>query len=221
MKTDRDLELAGEDAAAEGLRLWHLDVRDPSARSLVEGNPEAIRWRAVIDDIHKAAGWGSRTPYPGDGVGEQWCGFTAAKMWREAGIDPKWLPSFFASTIRLQAWGQYAPWGANANPPPAKGAPRRLVAKLGRESKWADLPFTPRAGDIVVVGDGSPAAGDHIGVATGIDIARGIIRTVEGNGSGNGPDGKHRHGIVVAERAIGGPGYCVRWIYRPAPGDLA
>jgi len=221
VKTEQDLIDAGRAAAAEGLRLWHLDVRDPSARSLVQGDPEAMRWRTVIDELHKSAGWGGSTPYPGDKVGEQWCGFFAAHCWRAAGLDPKWLASFFASTIRLQAWGQYAPWGTKANPPPAKGAPRRLVARLGRESKPADLPFTPREGDIVVVGDGSPAAGDHITIATGVDLARGIIHTVEGNGSGNGPDGKSRHGIVVAERPIGGPGYCVRWIYRPAPSDLA
>jgi len=229
MKTDVELAEAGRNVVVEGLRLWHLDVIDPMPGDLAPplGTPaaqsrhaRALHSRKVIDSILVAAGWDWKVPYAGNRRGPEWCGFFAAACWRAAGIDPKWLAPFFASTLRLHAWAHYRNWNDKPNPPPAAGLQRRLVAKLGPDSTVKSLPFVPREGDIVIVGDGNPADGDHITIATGVDLERGIIRTVEGNGTGNGPDGNHREGIVVAERRIGGPGYCVRWVYRPAPSDL-
>jgi len=219
--TDADLAAAGMAAVVEGVRLFYLDVQDPSSLALARGDLEATRWRSVIDQIHKDAGWGSETPYRGNRVGREWCGFFVAACWRTAGIDPKWLATYWASTYRLGRWGSYQTFDDHhPNPPPAAGVQRRLMAKLDPSSSAKTLPFVPREGDIVVIGDGSPPDGDHITLCVGFDPAKGIIRTVEGNGIGNGPDGKRREGIVMGERKIGGQGYCVRRIYRPAPGDL-
>ncbi len=221
MKTEQDLIDAGKAAAIEGLRLFHLDVRDPSAPALAAKDAEALRWREIIDDIFRAAGWGADTPYPGNRVGREWCGFFAAKCWREAGMDPRWLAAFLAGTLRLVSWGGYRSWRHYKNPPPKAGDPRRLVAKLGRASLPADLPFVVREGDIVVVGDGTPAEGEHITIALGGVTAAGGIMTVSGNGGGNGPDGKHREGIVIREYKIGGPGRVVLYVYRPALTDIS
>ena len=232
MKTDAELEEAGRAALAEGLRLWHLDIGDPAPQYLAEPHlwpspqwlllhERALRWRAVIDDILKSAGWGAQTPYAGNGKGPEWCGLFAAKCWREAGLDPKWLASFFASTYRLHLWAHYLPFNQHVNPAPALGEPRRLVAKLGPSSTPRDLPFVVRHGDIVVIGGPhDESVGRHIEVARGTDLARGVILTVGGNAWGNVPDGKSREGIVIGERHIGGTGDHVMWIYRPAPGDL-
>lgn len=232
MTADEQLAEAGRNAVLEGLRLWHLDVGDPAPQFLTKPAPDATpktltlheraaRWRKVIDDIHVAAGWGASTPYAGNRVGREWCGFFAATCWRAAGINPSWLAPFWAGTLRLQSWVNYRNWNDYKNPPPAAGVQRRLVAKLGRDATVADLPFMPREGDIAIIGDdaGRPE-GRHITVVTGIDLKWGHLLTVEGNGWGNGPDGKGREGIVVGERKIGGTGDRVMWIYRPAPSDL-
>jgi hypothetical protein len=228
--TDAELLEAGKRAAAEGLRLFHLDVIDPWPADLVPPPPNslarmrahtrAVDSRIVIDDIFAAAGWGADTPYPGNRRGREWCGFFAAKCWREAGIDPKWLAPFFASTLRLASWCSYRAWGNYKNPTPHAGVQRRLVAKCGRDTKPENMPFDVREGDIVIVGDGSPAEGEHITIALGGVTSKRTIMTVSGNGGGNGPDGKNREGIVLREYSIGGTGRIVLWVYRPAPGDL-
>jgi len=80
---------------------------------------------------------------------------------------------------------------------------------------------SPRAGDIVVVGDGVPGAGDHITVLVSFDAATGTFRTISGNGGGLGPDGNRREGVVKADFiAAPASGYRVLWVYRPALGDL-
>ena len=79
MKTDAELEQAGEAAVAEGLRLWGLNVGDPAAKYLAPPHPaadtnllalheRAVAWRKVIDEVYQAAGWGAATPYAGHGV---------------------------------------------------------------------------------------------------------------------------------------------------------
>jgi hypothetical protein len=220
VKTEAELVEAGRAAVVEGLRLWHLDVVDPSPRALADGDQRALEDRKVIDSILIAGGWDWMVPYAGNRRGPEWCGFFAAACWRAAGIDPKWLAPFFASTLRLHAWGHYRNWNDKANPLPAAGEQRRLVARLDRHSTVKSLPFIPREGDIVIVGDGNPAEGDHITITTGFDAEAGLVLTVEGNGGGLGPDGKRREGIVTGRRPIGIEPHCVRWIYRPSPSDL-
>ncbi len=229
MKTEQDLIDAGKAAIAEGLRLWHLDVIDPLPADLAAplstpsrqlAHTRALESRKLIDSIMVAAGWGFDTPYKGNRVGREWCGFFAAACWHAAGIDPKWLAPFWASTLRLRNWVTYRPWNDYANPRPAPNAPRRLSARLDERSTIASLPFAVREGDIVIVGDGTPAEGEHICLAMGVDVARNAVLTVEGNGVGIGPDGKHREGVVTGVRRLGGAGRRVLWIYRPAPSDL-
>lgn len=213
MTTDAELAEAGKAAVVEGLRMWHLDVVDPKSADKSE---RAESSRKVIDEILTAGGWTWQVPYKGDGQVE-WCGLFVAACWRAAGIDPKWLATFFASTYRLESWARYRAFNDKPNRKPATG-PWRLMAEMTQHS--SALPFAPREGDILMIGDGSPAAGDHICLVTGYDAVNRIFLTVEGNGSGLGPDGKRRQGIVTARRHLGGEGYCARRLIRPAPSDI-
>lgn len=209
-----DLVEAGQAAVAEAVRLWQADVYDPPRSDKSEA---AARSRRVIDEILMAAGWDWQVPYKGDGQVE-WCGLMAAACWRAAGLDPKWLATYFASTYRLDTWAKYRDFNPDKpNRRPASG-PYRLIGELDAHS--TDLPFDPQAGDILMIGDGNPAMGDHICLVVEYDRARKLFMTIEGNGVGLGPDGKRRQGIVRGLRLLGGQGYCARRLIRPAPGDL-
>lgn len=207
------LARAGELAVAEALRLWQLDIYDPPRSDTSE---LGIRSKRHIDDLLAACGWVWEIPYKGDGQVE-WCGIFAGACWRVAGIDPKWLATYFASTYRLDLWASYRSFDIkHPNPRPAKD--QRLIALLDASS--SRLPFEPRAGDILMIGDGNPPAGDHIAIVERYDAATKTFHTIEGNGVGRGPDGKRRQGVVRAERHLGGQGYCARRLIRPGFGDL-
>jgi hypothetical protein len=209
-----DLADAGTRAVTEAIRLWQADVFDPKRN---DQSDAAVRSRRVIDEILMAAGWDWQVPYKGDGQVE-WCGLFAAACWRAAGIDTKWLATYFASTYRLDTWAKYRDFNpGKPNKRPDHG-PYRLVAELDENSKV--LPFEPQAGDILMIGDGQPAMGDHICLVVSYDATRKAFSTIEGNGMGIGPDGKRRQGIVRGLRLLGGQGYCARRLIRPAPGDL-
>jgi hypothetical protein len=201
---------AGKAAVAEAARLWSSDICDPQ-RS--DHTPRGEHSRKAIQSIVNAGGW-TWLNYRGDRDVE-WCGLFAAACWRVAGLNPKWFATFWASTYRLDRWCRYQDFNDTKNPKPASG-PYRLIANLDSGSK--SLPFEPRAGDILMVGDGIPAFGDHITLVE--SYADGVFRTIEGNGNGLGPDGKRRQGVVRATRNLGGSGYCARRLIRPAPGDL-
>lgn len=215
------LARAGELALAEAQRLWALDVIDPPKGSK---DPRARRWLEVINDIIKSAGWGFRGAYLGNAPkATRWCGMFAAKCWRLAGLDPRWLASFWASTLRMEPWFDYKPRnGKSAGKRPARDG--RMAIKLSAASKPADVVFPdgtmPRAGDIMVVGDGTPEAGDHIVICESFDPVTGIAETVGGNGKGLGPDNKRREGIVRARFKVGGSGFVILRVYRPGFGDL-
>jgi hypothetical protein len=213
MTTEVDLVEAGKAAVVEALRMWHLDVIDPKASDHSE---RAESSRKVIDEILTASGWPWQVPYKADGQVE-WCGLFVGACWRHAGIDPKWLATFFPSTYRLDTWARYRSFGDKPNKKPATG-PYRLLVELTPQS--TALPWAPREGDILIIGDGSPAAGDHICLVMGFDADKRQFLTVEGNGSGLGPDGKRRQGVVTGRRALGGEGYCARRLIRPAPSDI-
>jgi hypothetical protein len=212
--TDADLVDAGRAAVAEGLRLWHLDIIDPK-RS--DDSDHAKRSRKDIDDILAAAGWEWQVPYRGDGQLE-WCGLFVAACWRAAGIDPRWLGTYFASTYRLNLWSTYRQMNDRHPNPEPKTGPRRVMARLDQTS--TSLPWEPREGDILTIGDGSPVDGDHICLVRSYDATKRIFSTIEGNGTGLGPDGRRRQGVVLGERRLGGEGYCARRLIRPAPTDL-
>jgi hypothetical protein len=201
---------AGELAAQTAEKLFALNVYDPPAN---DQSARAIASRSVIDHVLTQAGWGFATPY--HGPEPQWCGLFAATCWRAAGLNPKWLATYWASTYRLALWAQYRNFDAkhpNPAPPPSDGV--RLYVDLQRATD-----IEPRAGDVVIVGDGNPAVGDHITVCCGFDAKTGAVSTVSGNGVGLGPDGKRREGIVRRDFKPG-DGYKPMWLVRPAFDDL-
>lgn len=240
MKTDAELEIAGQQAVAEALRYWNRNIGDPAPQFLESPHPgadtkylamyeRATRWREAIDELLKASGWGAACPYKGNNApgAPQWCGLAVGAWWKAAGLDPVWIAGFFASTARLLRWGHYQPFNQHKNvPEPKDGEPRRLVAQLSASSTPKDLPFIPRQGDIAVIGNPThdreefKTVGRHITLVRGVDLSRGVLLTVEGNGIGTLQDGRVGEGIVIGERKIGGVGDHVMWIYRPAPSDL-
>ncbi len=210
------LARAGELAVAEAERMFVLDVVDPPAG---DRRPLAALWLAIINDIIHRAGW-TWIRYRGNERGAaQWCGHFAAACWRTAGIDPKWLATFWASTLRLAAWARYRKWNeTSAGVKPATAA-RMLIGVGAGERAFPDGSL-PRAGDIVIVGDGTPIEGDHITLLISYDPVAGAWHTISGNGGGVGPDGKRREGIVKTDYKATGPGYRVLWVLRPGEGDL-
>jgi hypothetical protein len=207
------LQLAGERAMDYLEALWRRDVYDPRRGDASEN---AERCRAIIAGIVARVGWGWALK---DGVyvgpEPQWCGLTQADAWREAGIDPQWLATFWASTLRMAKWFRYEDWnGKSAGVRPAIGA--RMIVPGGAGGFPDGSPF--RRGDVVIVGDGNPAEGDHItGLLerTGDDFA-----TLSGNGGGVGPTGKPREGISKQTYHVNRGGYRVLWVARPGVGDL-
>jgi hypothetical protein len=215
VKTDADLEAAGRAAIAEAARLWQLDIIDPEPTDLSE---RADKSREQIDSMLRACGWTWQIPYKGNRQLE-WCGVFAGACWKAAGLDPRWLLSYFSSTYRLDIWARYFTFDAKSpNPKPAAGVQRRRIGDMDRNTTV--LPFEPRAGDILLIGDGTPKYGDHITLVESYDAATHTFTTIEGNGHGFGPDGKRREGVVRAKRYLGGSGYCARRLIRPAPSDL-
>jgi hypothetical protein len=209
------LEEAGKLAAVEAVRMWELDVFDPPIGS---AHDRAGFCLSVIEQIIKANGWSWVLPYKGNGQ-PQWCGMFDGACWRAAGLDPAWLASYFASTYRLHLWATYQKFDrkSKANPRPSEGP--RLCVDLSR-----GLPegVTPRAGDIVIVGDGDPRVGDHATLLIAYDERDGTFDTISGNGGGYGPKGNKREGIsrkeYVRTDALGK--YRAMWLIRPAVGDL-
>lgn len=206
------LEAAGRAAVTAAARLWSLDAYNAQPN---DTSNHGVASRKVIDEILKACGWPWEVPYNGR---FKYCGLFVGRAWLEAGLDPKWIATYFASTIRLDMWARYRSFDEkHPNDKPAPG-PRRLLAELNPAS--LRIPFAPRAGDILMIGDGDPAAGDHVTLVEAYDAESRTFRTIEGNGGGLGPDGKRRMGIVRAVRSLGGGGYCARRLIRPAPSDL-
>lgn len=209
---------AGKRAVLEAERLFATDITDFAEGST---NPNVPRWKAAIQAIINASGWTwvkyvGNTRDPKEAC--QWCGMFAAACWRAAGIDPKWLATFWASTARLDNWAKGEHW----NGEPA-GGPRPYIA-LTPKSKPADVRFPggllPRAGDILVVGDTAPKDGDHITLVVSYDDDTGTFHTINGNGGGLGPDGKRREGVVKTDYTLGvGPYYPLR-VYRVLESDL-
>lgn len=209
------LEAAGLEAAANMVRLWDQDIFDPKIGSTEPRAPYCLK---QIEQIIKANGWSWALPYRGDGP-PQWCGMTAGYAWYLAGLDPSWLQAYFASTIRLQCWATYQRWDrkAKANPKPEK--PDRVYFDL-RHFQAMPMTLKPRAGDIVIVGDGDPSFGDHVTVCIGWDESTRTFDTISGNGGGAGPNGDRRQGVSRQNYRIGQGGYAPMFLIRPGESDL-
>lgn len=153
--------------AAEAL--W---LEQPTAREIAERN----EW-----------GWHYGKP------GFEWCGHTAAVIFRACGLDPEIARKTFPSTARL------------ANRGPKGSRWRRPVVKT------ADL----SPGDLVCVVTGvNRSYGDHIVVATTKPDVHGDFETIEGNAGGETPDGRWvKKGVVKRTRNVRD----VRQVLRPLP----
>lgn len=209
---------------AEARRLFNLDVWDPPAR---DHRPIADQWRAVIGSLISSSaglGWTWEGAYAGDGDFE-WCGAFAAACWGKAGLPLEVRRAFWASCYRLHRWATYRPIDERTpNPAPAAGVARRLCVALDESSTSLPAGVTPQDGDVLIVGSVGSGPGKHV---TLVRSFNGIeFLTYEGNGSGAGPDGRHRQGIVEGRRPLGlsrnvSPAtYHARWLIRPAPADL-
>jgi hypothetical protein len=219
-----DVAAAGRAALAEAERLWSLDLYDPQYG---DHTFDGDRCRGIIDHMIRSdegVGWSWRDPYEADGYGDEWCGITAAYCWRRS-IPLATRYTFFASTTRLLAWGQGQPWGKVRNAKP----PGRLCVAFDEHSRGMPPDFAPQAGDILLVG-GIPGGkrkreGQHVAMVARYDAGLGLFWTVEGNSYGQGPTGE-REGVVKTTRPLGlregqkPSKYHVRWLIRPAPGDL-
>ncbi len=212
------LEHAGELVAQEAERIWAQDIIDPVS---TDTSLNALRCLEVINAITQACNWGE---YLGndvkgpDGKVTQWCAMFAMKAWCDAGgLDRKWLAHFSQSTYRLGRWAQYLPHNEHRNSArPGNPVDRRLYIDLRAK------PLHPvKRGDIIIVGDGSPAYGDHVCIAVGAADKHGIV-TISGNGRGLDPTGNSQEGVVKKTFYPGpGMGYRAMLLIRPGFGDLA
>jgi hypothetical protein len=210
------IEECGQKALEHMLMFFHEDVTNPANW---DHSDKANHSREVINTILLACRWTWPEVYPYHQTVE-YCCLTAGAAWEQVGLNPCWLATFFASTMRLDAWANYEPWNEHQNPKPA-GIPTeewRKVANYNAHS--TKLVFDPLPGDIVLIGDGDPAAGDHCTVLESFDPSTMTFHHVSGNGRGYGPDGKIRTGIVRGSSKLGGPGYCVRRVIRPSIHDI-
>lgn len=205
------LELAGQEAAAVAIRMWELDIFDPPRGST---HPRARMCLDAIEGIIARNGWAWALPYKGDGP-PQWCGMFAGDCWRAAGLDKDWLPAYFASTYRLMMWATYQKFDRKSKPNPRPEAGERVYMNLQRS--WREA-VVPRAGDVVIVGDGDPKVGDHVTICIG--YKDGVFDTISGNGGGLGPNGDKREGVSRRDYTVDGKGYRAQWLIRPAEVDL-
>jgi hypothetical protein len=163
----------------------------------------------MIDSfIRRGLGWTWEPPYKGDGDFE-WCGAFVAYCWLS--IKPVLRKTYFASTYRLDRYARYA----SVNGKPNRGS-GRLLAELDERS--TELPWEPRAGDILTIGPVGSGYGKHICLVE--SYADGVFKTIEGNGTGLAPSGQRWQGVVRGERKLGGSGWHARRLIRPSAEDL-
>jgi hypothetical protein len=212
--TVENLETAGRHAVEIAAARWRLNIYDPRQS---DKSDDAQRCRNQIDGyIRDGLGWTWEPPYAGDGDFE-WCGAFAATCW--LGIKSQLRKTYFASTYRLD---RYARGGSVNGERNAKG--ERLIAELDEHS--TSLPWEPRAGDILLIGPSGSGYGKHICLVE--SYADRMFTTIEGNGTGLGPNGKRRQGVVRATRYLGTEGrvadgvslWHARRLIRPAAADL-
>lgn len=236
MNADLILKEAGERALERALAAWQRDIVDPPSKSLRD--PAFEQDRTEIDSYirHGVLMGGVQNPksfkYTKDGDYE-WCGAFVAHCW-EPFIQADLRQLYFPSTYRLDCYGRYlagfqtpnAQAVAKKYQKPSMPEEARKYLRLTYMSSVDEVnDFAPRAGDILLVGTSmGPAYGAHVTLIEKWDPATKIFHTVEGNGTGLGPDGKRRQGVVKAQRPLGGvaPGktYHALRIIRPGLSDI-
>lgn len=210
-----DLEHAGRVALNTGLLAWQRDIMDPTRKAF--GDPLFAEDRAFIDQCIRGddgLGWASCSPfvraYRWDGDFE-WCGAFAAYCWH-ASIPLAIRKRYFPSTYRLDRYGQHKRAFAESLPNVPESMRRRYLAIDG-DADDVDH-FGPRAGDILVVN--GTGYGQHITIVESWNPIECVFRTVEGNATGEGPDGTRHQGVVRNVRPLS---VCRRLI-RPGLCDL-
>lgn len=213
MDIDFILKSAGERAIERAVAAWQRDIIDPPSRSLRD--PAFEPDRVEIDSYirHGVLMGGVQNPksfkYTKDGDYE-WCGAFAAHCW-EPFIQPDLRQLYFPSTYRLDCYGRYL---AGFQTPNAQGIAKKYPKPVAGERKYLRLShlssvdevndFSPQAGDILLVGTSNgPAYGSHVTLIEKWDPQQKMFHTIEGNGTGLGPDGKRRQGVVKALRPLG------------------
>lgn len=236
MNADLILKEAGERAIERAVAAWRRDIIDPPSKSLRD--PAFEPDRTEIDSYirHGVLMGGVQNPksfkYTKDGDYE-WCGAFAAHCW-EPFIYADLRQLYFPSTYRLDCYGRYiagfqtpnAQAVAKKYPRPTDEVGARKYLKLTHLSSVEEVNnFAPRAGDILLVGtSGGPAYGAHVTLVESWDSTARVFNTIEGNGTGLGPDGKRRQGVIKAQRSLGGPSpskvYHALRIIRPGITDM-
>jgi hypothetical protein len=210
------LTVAASQALANADAMWRQDIYDPATS---DKSADADRCRGAIDGmIQKGLLWTWEPPYAGDGSFE-WCGAFLASAW--IAVKASLRQTYYASTYRLDRYARYLPVNDKPNPKPATG-PYRMIVDLDESSTSASLTFGVQTGDILLIGP-KPGYGAHICFVEGFDAATSMFLTVEGNGTGLGPNGERQQGVVRARRSLGGAkgSWCARRLIRIAPSDLA
>ena len=136
--------------------------------------PRGENWERIDSYIRGEQGlhWSWEDRY--DQNGEfAWCGAFVARALGELGLRRELRVKSLASTYRIVQW--------------AKGTDR-----------YRDDVRECRAGDIVIVGDGRKACGNHITLCYGVEDND--VLTFEGNARGPGPDGRRYEGVIRRRR---------------------
>jgi hypothetical protein len=226
---DHIMIAAGLVALTEAKLCWLKNIIDlPPKNSL-----EHERCRKFIDSLIRTdvgIGWHWEDEYEYNGQYE-WCGTLAAKGWGRAGVKFAIRQLFFSSNYRLDRYARYKAVDKEpVVPKPNTPGPHRMIIELDRDSTPDKIRFTdgsvPREGDIMLIGGERTGYGKHITMIDDFDPTSPWVKTVEGNGTGYGPNGNTQHGVVRAQRRIGrGPGmtdvtYIARRIIRVGFDDL-
>lgn len=209
------LTVAASQALATADAMWRQDIYDPSTS---DKSADADRCRGAIDAmIQQGLRWTWEPPYAGDGSFE-WCGAFLAWCW--SSVKSSLRQTYYASTYRLDRYARYLPVNDTPNPKPPTG-PYRMIVDLDESSTPSSLTFGVQAGDILLIGP-KPGYGSHICFVESFDAASRLFSTIEGNGTGTGPNGERQQGVVRAKRPLGGAAgsWCARRLIRIAPSDL-
>ena len=220
------LKQAGIKAVEAAQKFWEMDIIDPSSKDKSE---RANISRDFIDSIIRTTNglnWTWEDEYKGDGD-FAWCGAFVAACWAKAGLKLDIRTKDFASTYRLDRYGQ----DKEAVKKYAGVETTIYDGKFRKYSKCESIQdiitFDPRPGDIGLVGE--KGHGTHIVLIISehpyIDINinsnfhPNVLTTIEGNGFGLGPSSisfAHREGVIKKTRPLTN----FRRLIRPSFSDL-
>lgn len=206
---------AGWDAFVNALHWWEQDIFDPRPG---DRSDDANRCRSLIQEIIRDC-WPEHV-YRGDRAGAEWCVMFWRACWTSLVFSPAENATYFPSTYRVsELWAGRSIFGVMC---PVRPGRQRWTF----DAHSTELPpgCEPRAGDLLVVGDGSPRYGDHACLVESYDATIRRFRTVEGNAVGLGPRGNRRQGVIRGSRPLGkraGEAYYALALYRPSVEDLA